>query len=1008
MRACHFPLLVPAAIAMASGTTVLGQVPYPPHVVQDVSWSNGAHHTAVTNKILSPGAASQPVSISGTADAEFVSATEVRLTDGFHAGGFTGSGRFRARIDESLGEHADLVVISPKPATHAIDNVLHVEKWEKLEIGLKLPQDYQDAIDRFFDHYFSNGTNQPVTPDSVDTARDLNPYADDSLQLVMTLIDPSGDSLMKWGFFMREARWFPDIPLGKLAEQDGSHSLYPYHIRFRFAPDEEGPWQFSLSIKAPYTSIPANDPLPDLLHTGYQLICEPPLPDNNGYLQVNENNQRVLQFEGDKNITGDETSFFGLGTNMADVRRLVGVGTWYAYHQRDFDVMLETMGQLNAVGGNFLRMYLMRHLFAPEWVNLGVYDAYHAPEPCDDGSGITYDSNCQWQCWAFDRMLDTARANGIYIQACLDPYPPITNYETYIWGVHPYMTHFLEPERDTLTQLLDMKRFFYANGDTANTDSGVFYYWKRKYKYMMARWGYSVNIAALEPFNETDQMLSYQSVDLTDEGGVCPENQLIWPADTALPGIVDSWLTDIIDYVRDPVDLTDPVGSPLGESHRLFLMSYTDAQPAGTTVTDYFLPFENERVDLIDVHKGIWPNITQENTPDGALEGAFDHAADFRNAYPYSGAPESERKPFSHGEFNHYFDMAFGPPPNNIHSVVHCFHNYDLAFHNELWSSAFSGTFAAGTSWLWERVFWWPDAMKRPPSDPDNNIWQVGLFSNAPGGVNRLDIGLGFAVLDTNKTVHHHFEPLANLLEHPSWMAYDFFNGYYTANKAFSSGGEIESYYLKDSSNTVAIGWVHNRNAWLMNSYYLANTDTTENLLGCTVPGDASITLTGFLDTTQYHITWFPTRMNGSVLPLDTVWLSSSTGTLLLDLSTAPFGDTVAFFADTLRADYAFIITLDPFAKSLMLAQNAESLPGDGGWDFALYPNPTRDAIYLLFTDDRPKDIIVLDVTGRRLLQQSSVTAPMHQLPIDQGARGAYWVRVSDGANWKVKKLIVH
>lgn len=44
-------------------------------------------------------------------------------------------------------------------------------------------------------------------------------------------------------------------------------------------------------------------------------------------------------------------------------------------------------------------------------------------------------------------------------------------------------------------------------------DRGAFYYWKRKYKYIMSRWGYSVNIAAIEPFNEIDHMLSYETRD---------------------------------------------------------------------------------------------------------------------------------------------------------------------------------------------------------------------------------------------------------------------------------------------------------------------------------------------------------------------------------------------------------------------------------------------------------------------------------------------------------------
>ena len=92
-------------------------------------------------------------------------------------------------------------------------------------------------------------------------------------------------------------------------------------------------------------------------------------------------------------------------------------------------------------------------------------------------------------------------ANNIHVQLCIDPYPPIIGYENFIWGNHAYMINFIEPypQAPPLNKY-DLKRFFFDDGDPSNTESGVFYYWKRKYKYIMSRWGYSVNVAAIEPF----------------------------------------------------------------------------------------------------------------------------------------------------------------------------------------------------------------------------------------------------------------------------------------------------------------------------------------------------------------------------------------------------------------------------------------------------------------------------------------------------------------------------
>ncbi|HRQ86271.1 MAG TPA: hypothetical protein PLV70_14260, partial [Flavobacteriales bacterium] len=483
----------------------------------------------------------------------------------------------------------------------------HVNKWEKLEVGLQLPQMYKAAIDSFFMHYYADPLDPYVaTPANVDPVHDLNPYADDSLQVVMTLTKPDGTQAMKWGFFMREEKWSSTAPTALLAE-DPDDPFHPYPVRFRLAPDMEGPWQCTISIKAPHTTTLGNAPLNDLHYTGYSFVCEPPLPDNHGPLHVNDTNRRTLQFE-------DGTAFLGMGTNMADLHHWQWGGLppgiwWSTFYKRDFDVMQQSMDQLASVGGNYMRMFLLRHIFAPEWVNLGVYDAFKVaptcqqqnfPDSCDVQLTDGFTGNCQSQCWAFDQMVDKARENNIYLQLCIDPYTTGFGYETFLWGPHPYVRNFVEPS--SATRPYNVREFFFAGGNTANTDHGVFYYWKRKYKYIMSRWGYAVHIPIIEPFNEVDGMLGYQGHDLS--GGnycdVCPENWVNWPPEDGLQPVINTWLTDIADHVRNPVNVNDPVHSPLGESDKLFLVSY-----AGGDANDqsYFLPFTNPKVDLLDVHK---------------------------------------------------------------------------------------------------------------------------------------------------------------------------------------------------------------------------------------------------------------------------------------------------------------------------------------------------------------------------------------------------------------------
>ena len=77
----------------------------------------------------------------------------------------------------------------------------------------------------------------------------------------------------------------------------------------------------------------------------------------------------------------------------------------------------------------------------------------------------------------------------------------------------------------------------------------------------------------IEPFNEIDQMLTYQWHDLSpDENGktpACLDNAYVWPADTALPGTINQWVTDMAQFVRGDVDLNDPANSPLGFGKRV-------------------------------------------------------------------------------------------------------------------------------------------------------------------------------------------------------------------------------------------------------------------------------------------------------------------------------------------------------------------------------------------------------------------------------------------------------
>lgn len=111
---------------------------------------------------------------------------------------------------------------------------------------------------------------------------------------------------------------------------------------------------------------------------------------------------------------------------------------------------------------------------------------------------------------------------------------------------------------------------------------------------------------------------------------------------------------------------------------------------------------------------------------------------------------------------------------------------------------------------------------------------------------------------------------------------------------------------------------------------------------------------------------------------------------------------------DTLRADYAFIITPEPFVKSLQHVEEPDDVHDKMAWDFAVYPNPAHDDFVLQFPNDTAKNISILDVSGRLVAQYTKVTGTLVSFPEIRLSQGAYWICATLGSHRKAKKLIIY
>ncbi len=981
-----------------------------PYIIQNISWNNTpAVLKNFTGDIISPYDDAQPVTVDGTADVEFHGGYSVTLNPGFTASATTGAFNFRAVIDEEI----ESVVITPDPSTSIDANgIIHVNKWEKLEIGFTLPQKYQAAVNNFFNHYFPPGNGNPSSD------YDLNPYADDSLLIRIDLTSPSNQIITKWGFFMREARWGADVvqgyPGSAFLEEDVNDVNYKYFYRLRFAPDEVStqPWSLSINLSAPNTKDAATDPLLDFTFPGFTFICDAPLSANHGYVKVNANNNRYLKFD-------DGTPYFPIGENLLYGYSNINSNVkWYRFYKFNYEQIIKAIDEMSSVGGNFGRFLFFNRMCPIEFEHLGVYDQAVSEFACYASDTMTI--NHQHEAWMFDRILDRTREKNIYLQLYVDPNNPALGGESYIWGNHCYLKQFC-PDYGQQGFAFDPSPFFcdVINQNFDMSDPATALYWyKRKYKYILSRWGYSVNIALIEPFGEVDNLLGYFESNQTTNGSLCPPNRLNWTNSNLsnLQLAEDEWYTRMIGLIKLPVS-----SGGLGETNHLFTSSYTPnalwvhlpivADVCNPSLEDYYTLFNNNKVDILDIHhydffaqtgnnwrfKSYSGNLSQGCTPPNNLRFAF-----------------TNPKPMHHGELGHWGNMYNGPNDPDGIPTFHYFNNYDVSFHNEIWSTAMSGFLGAGSTWFTNVVHRWKDGNPEPPNGNANEIGdQYSLFKV----ISRTGIGFEYVPSSNNddkiKSCYHNLKPLSDFI---SLLASNNFfdqnivpHKYYNYDPANGNYDVVESYYLVNEDQTYACGWIHNINKYWANAFIYTDQDHAgeENYYGCereglVHPPATSFKLEGFEPNKNYWIEFYHTRWGTDPLPYSQGILSNNSGEIEIDLSSAPLA------CDSFNADYAFTAIIVPSPQRMAQGANEKYDNNFNALDFTIYPNPSiREARIALPIDDR-SELSILDMVGRIVQKISPINQDNILFDLSLISKGSYLVKLKNSHGEKVKRLIIH
>jgi hypothetical protein len=314
------------------------------------------------------------------------------------------------------------------------------------------PDKYEQARQAMLPYYYYDPKDTPAK----DPSR-KSPYGVDGISIDAHLTSPSGKKIILPAFYFQ-------IFVRK--NRAGSEVMLPtssYRWKIRFAPEETGTYTYAIQIQDKFGKWKSRF---------YSFKSMP--SDSNGFVRVSPRDNRFLELD-------SGTSFIPISAGAQ----------WWSGNGRSYDYET-TFKQFNQHKINFVRIWDQNDGFA--LTVEGHYDAYQFPDdfrPTDNdekyadpkyavdnlakGTQMNQRGN-----YEEDRIIEAAEQNGIYIQLAShgDAY--------WIWDASIY------PHPD--------------GTDSDASDWRHINYWKRNFRYRVARWGYSTAILAWEHWNELGHM----------------------------------------------------------------------------------------------------------------------------------------------------------------------------------------------------------------------------------------------------------------------------------------------------------------------------------------------------------------------------------------------------------------------------------------------------------------------------------------------------------------------
>jgi hypothetical protein len=225
-----------------------------------------------------------------------------------------------------------------------------------------------------------------------------------------------------------------------------------------------------------------------------------------------------------------------------------------------------------------------------------------------------------------DWLMDYAAQNGMYIDMCLQFHGQLLwSGNDAKWGGNPYNTAWSGG-------MCNSPMEFWTNASAKAT-------YKNKLRYIIARWGYSPNVACWELFNEMNLTQDYSTL--------------------ANKNNASAWAIEMGQYLK----ATDP-------NNHLVSNSYHNTIEGASVWTD-------PNFDWVQTHL----YNTTANIDDDVVKVADEMISNYN-------------KPYQVGEFGIYVNDPSNITASNDPKAVH--------FHNTMWASLFSGAAGCGATWWWD------------------------------------------------------------------------------------------------------------------------------------------------------------------------------------------------------------------------------------------------------------------------------------------------------------------